>query len=432
MAGARLCTLFRTLRRAATDYDSSWFWPLAACVLLGELCLGLLIIARVPYTEIDWEAYMDEVATILRGDFDYSHSRGATGPLVYPGGFVLVFSALHWITSAGANIRLAQLLFLALYLATFALALLVHSRARLAPPWALLLLCASKRLHSIYMLRLFNDGVASLLVYASLAALTADLWPLGCSLYSLAVSVKMSALLHAPGLFVLLCRRGGARFAAKHIALCAAIQLTLGAPYLLVNWRAYVGGAFDIGRVFEHRWSLNWAFVPPHVFVSKRLALALLGAHGLTLLALAHAQWCRTDGGLFALLARCASGARPQSLRVGAREMTVVMLGSNFVGIVFSRTLHYQFYAWYFHSLPFLLWAAPIPTAARLCLFGAIEAAWNAYPPTGANSCALLFCHVVLLIALFRPARPPVDVRAADAEDGAQYHHVDADHAKAR
>jgi len=29
---------------------------------------------------------------------------------------------------------------------------------------------------------------------------------------------------------------------------------------------------------------------------------------------------------------------------------------SVFIGIVFSRTLHFQFYSWYFHSIPFLLW----------------------------------------------------------------------------
>jgi alpha-1,3-mannosyltransferase len=77
------------------------------------------------------------------------------------------------------------------------------------------------------------------------------------------------------------------------------------------------------------------------------------------------------------------------------------MLGCNFVGIVFSRTLHYQFYAWYFHSLPLLLWLAPIPTAARLCLFAAIEAAWSTFPPTANNSYGLLLAHAILLGGLF-------------------------------
>lgn len=393
----------RFVRRLATDYESGYFWLLALGLLAGELVLGLAIITRVSYTEIDWEAYMDEVKTIVDGDLDYSHSRGATGPLVYPAGFVLVFAALRALTSNGVDIRTAQFVFLLLYLASLGLALLVYRRAKLAPPWALALLCLSKRVHSIYLLRLFNDGVANLLVYAALAALAHARWPLGCSLYSLAVSVKMSALLYAPGLLVLLLRAGGARFAAAHIALCAAIQLVLGAPYLATNARAYLGGAFDLGRVFQFKWSVNLAFLPPAIFTSKRLALALLGAHVLVLIVLAETRWCRAEGGLRALLARCARAAsqRQPVLQLGAREIVGVMMGSNFVGIVFARTLHYQFYAWYFHSLPFLLWQVPMPTPLRLCLFGAIESAWNVFPPTGPNSLALLLSHLLLLVGLF-------------------------------
>lgn len=409
------------LWRVATDYDSGYFWALALALLLAELLLGLLIIARVPYTEIDWEAYMDEVATIVGGDLDYSHARGGTGPLVYPAGFVLVFAGLRALTSGGADIRAAQLLFLLAYLGTLALALLVYRRARLAPPWALGLLCLSKRVHSIYLLRLFNDGVTTLLVYAALAALSRARWALGCSLYSFAVSTKMSALLFAPGLLVLLLRAGGGRFAAAHVALCAAIQLALGAPFLATSARAYVGGAFDLGRAFFFRWSVNLAFLPPAIFASKRLALALLGAHVLVLLALADARWCRADGGLRATLARAARAARsgPQPVReLGAAEVVGVMMASNFVGVVFARTLHYQFYAWYFHSLPFLLWHAPMPTAVRLCTFAAIECCWNVYPPSAHSALLLLGCHALLLAGLFAGEPGKAPRRAPDAGEG--------------
>jgi alpha-1,3-mannosyltransferase len=34
-------------------------------------------------TEIDWEAYMQEVEGFLNGTYDYTKLEGATGPLVY-------------------------------------------------------------------------------------------------------------------------------------------------------------------------------------------------------------------------------------------------------------------------------------------------------------------------------------------------------------
>jgi len=49
-------------------------------------------------TEIDWIAYMQEVAGFLSGDWDYANLRGDTGPLVYPAGFVYIYSALYYIT----------------------------------------------------------------------------------------------------------------------------------------------------------------------------------------------------------------------------------------------------------------------------------------------------------------------------------------------
>ena len=38
-----------------------YFPALLALVLIFELAFGVLIILRVPYTEIDWVAYMEEV-----------------------------------------------------------------------------------------------------------------------------------------------------------------------------------------------------------------------------------------------------------------------------------------------------------------------------------------------------------------------------------
>lgn len=54
----------------------------AACLCLAEGGVNLWVIRRVPYTEIDWQAYMQEVEGFANGTRDYARLRGDTGPLV--------------------------------------------------------------------------------------------------------------------------------------------------------------------------------------------------------------------------------------------------------------------------------------------------------------------------------------------------------------
>jgi hypothetical protein len=59
--------------------------------------------------------------------------------------------------------------FAGLYVATVAAVLAILWLARPCPPYVAILLCVSKRLHSIFVLRLFNDGIAMLLLYIAVA-----------------------------------------------------------------------------------------------------------------------------------------------------------------------------------------------------------------------------------------------------------------------
>lgn len=124
-----------------------------------ELVLNLYIIQTVKYTEIDWKAYMQEVeGVVVNGTFDYGKLKGDTGPLVYPAGFVYVFSVLYYLTTFGKNIRVGQYIFMLLYLINIYLVFKIHERSKKVPPFVMLLQCfSSYRIHSIYVLRLFND-----------------------------------------------------------------------------------------------------------------------------------------------------------------------------------------------------------------------------------------------------------------------------------
>ena len=242
-------------RRAATSWHTAV--PLIPLVLLGELVLCLLIIKVIRYTPIDFKAYMEEVeGPLVHGIYNYSLLRGETGPLVYPGGFVYLYGAIRWLTHDGADVLPAQLAMAACYVATLGACIACHAiaRPRGVPPWALLLVSVSLRLHSIYVLRLFNDGWAMLGFWLAVLAFVKGHWKLGSVLYSLGVSVKANVLLSAPGLLLLLLQAKGLAGALGHIALCATVQLGLGWPFLRADFFAYLRGALGGFGDLQQKW----------------------------------------------------------------------------------------------------------------------------------------------------------------------------------
>uniref|UniRef100_A0A673UD00 Dol-P-Man:Man(5)GlcNAc(2)-PP-Dol alpha-1,3-mannosyltransferase n=1 Tax=Suricata suricatta TaxID=37032 RepID=A0A673UD00_SURSU len=197
----------------------------AACLCLAEVGITFWVIHRVAYTEIDWKAYMAQVEGVINGTYDYTQLQGDTGPLVYPAGFVYIFMGLYYATGRGTDIRMAQHIFAVLYLATLLLVFLIYHQTCKVPPFVFFFMCcASYRVHSIFVLRLFNDPVAMALLFLSINLLLAQRWGWGCCCFSLAVSVKMNVLLFAPGLLFLLLMQFGFRGALPKLGICAVLQ----------------------------------------------------------------------------------------------------------------------------------------------------------------------------------------------------------------
>jgi alpha-1,3-mannosyltransferase len=154
-------------------------------------------------------------------------------------------------------------------------------------------------------------------------------------------------------------------------------------------------------------------FLPEETFLSKPLALLLLGLHllGLVYCAVVWLQATKQQTGRRIFLNK--------DQRLSSHYIIYTMLISNFIGICFARTLHYQFYVWYFHALPFLLWtndkndknAYPVPL--RLAIMAAIEYAFLTFPATPTSSAILQVAHAAILL---RTSPPPVleDLEAKD------------------
>ena len=73
---------------------------------------------------------MQQVGQFLDGERDYTLIKGGTGPLVYPGAHVYIYSALHYLTGGGEDIFLAQIIFAGLYLGTLFLVMACYRAAK--------------------------------------------------------------------------------------------------------------------------------------------------------------------------------------------------------------------------------------------------------------------------------------------------------------
>ncbi|XP_034652444.1 LOW QUALITY PROTEIN: lethal(2)neighbour of tid protein 2 [Drosophila subobscura] len=454
---------------------------ISVLIVLAEAAINVFVIRRVPYTEIDWVAYMQECEGFLNGTTNYAQLRGDTGPLVYPAAFVYIYSALYYITSHGTNVRVAQYIFAGIYLLQMFLVLRLYSKSRKVPPYVLVLSAfTSYRIHSIYVLRLFNDPVAILLLYAALNLFMDRRWTWGSIFFSLAVGVKMNILLFAPALLLFYLANLGVLKTVLQLAVCGVIQLLLGAPFLLSHPVEYLRGSFDLGRIFEHKWTVNYRFLSRELFEHRTFHLSLLGLHLLLLLAFAKPTWTffqsyvrlrsvqdqlqpqlakknsevqaqkrakkeakkqqpdteeltseqksflkafekslqKSAGGTAAPTAPLAP-PKAESERYDIHFDRCTQLAllpfflCNFIGVACARSLHYQFYVWYFHSLPYLVWSTNYSLGVRYLILGIIEYCWNSYPSTQLSSTALHLCHFVLLVGVGRQVYQTMRINAA-------------------
>ncbi|GMI45030.1 hypothetical protein TrCOL_g9337 [Triparma columacea] len=414
--------------------------PTLALVLFLESLLSYVILTKVPYTEIDWVAYMSEVSGYVHGERNYYNLSGATGPLVYPAGFLYVYEWMRWYAGGdGRDVRKAQWVFVGVYITNRVIVAGIYKKAMVdgrkgrdlaVGKWkyliSLVLLTLSKRVHSLYSLRLFNDCITVLLMNLAILIFISPSVPfrnhVASLVYSLSVSVKMNSLLYAPAVLLLYLQSSSVASTIASLSICAGVQLALGYPFLSTFPVPYLRKAFELDRVFFYKWTVNLKFLPEAVFLSKPLSLLLLAAHVASIiylissfLTLAKSQ----SKPLRNLLVRPLSPPPPSSTP-NPQYVCYLLWSTHFLGIAFARTLHYQFYAWYFDSLPLLTMVAigqpfvsflsrssfpsphPIVSygATSLLVMGMVEYAFNVYPASKTSSGILQAAHGGLVVAV--------------------------------
>lgn len=381
-----------------------YYWLIASLVLIGDAALCQLIIRFISYTEIDFETYMIQTKLYINGERDYAKISGPTGPLVYPAGHVHIHHLLYNLTEGGslAFLPKVQELYAGLYLITMALTFLVYRRAGI-PQYVLLLLPLSKRLHSIYVLRLFNDCWAALISTGAIHAFQKRRWSIGCILLGLALSIKMNVMLYLPALGLTLLLNTGIIPSIFYLALTLAAVLIPSIPFLTTHPKSYLINSFNLGRQFLYKWTVNWRFVPEPTFLGSSFAKGLLVCHVVLLGMFGLGAWCKKQGGPWAVLKRAAGRPFRGAAISGVSQdyIATVFFTANLIGVLCARSLHYQFYSWYATQLPLLAWRTKYPIVIRVAILAAIEYAWNVYPSTNLSSAVLLTAHILLVVGIW-------------------------------
>jgi alpha-1,3-mannosyltransferase len=402
-----------TVRDVLTNpKHTRWIAPL---LLAGEAVLCALIIWKVPYTEIDWETYMIQVSQFLSGERSYLKISGPTGPLVYPALHVYIYSLLYTVTDEGTNIVRAQIIFAGLYLFTLAIVMACYRRVG-APPWLLVPLVLSKRMHSIFLLRLFNDCWAALGLWAAIYLLQRRKFEGGAFIWGLGLGVKMTLILAAPAVGVVVLQgigRGDAVFTGVYIA---AVHILMAMPFFGQDkdtGLSYLYRSFDLGRQFLYKWTINWRFVDEETFSSISFAISLLVIHVSLLLLFFQTKWVKPSASdLMGFIRKYIGGMREVEEQGIAKKITPTfvmdaVLSSMVIGMLCARSLHYQFFAYLAWATPYLLWRPGGNPFLVLLMWGLQEYAWLVYPSTTASS--ILVVQQLALQVAFALIAPPVD-----------------------
>ncbi len=101
-------------------------------------------------TEIDWQAYMEQVQQYISGERDYMNIKGGTGALVYPAAHVYIYTVLYWITDQGRDILLAQIIFGGVYLVSLGFVMACYRQAKVCSSAAQSRLCSGFSIKYMY------------------------------------------------------------------------------------------------------------------------------------------------------------------------------------------------------------------------------------------------------------------------------------------
>ncbi|GME84559.1 unnamed protein product [Ambrosiozyma monospora] len=247
----------------------------------------------------------------------------------------------------------------------------------------------------------------------------------------------MNALLYVPGFCVVLYFLND-----ENLLLCVLNAAVFVFVQVGMNWQFleagdeirsnFINGAFNFGRQFMYKWTVNWKFLSEEVFLDSKFHTFLLVLQVVLLLSVLLLKWVSVKATGKPISQLIKDGLKfwsctisPKHIifdqRFGGRYVMLVICGSNMIGILCARSLHYQFLSWYYYSLPFLLSACSFPLIVDVALVVAHEWCWNVYPSTALSSGVLVSILSLIVVRLtfvdwFKVIEPESDEKSFETK----------------
>lgn len=272
------------------------------------------------------------------------------------------------------------------------------------------------------MLRCFNDCFATFFLWLAILLFQHGSWLTGSLVYSWGVGIKMSLLLVLPMVGILIFFTQGVFGTVAVLGSMGALQLLTATPFLRFPW-AYLSRAFEFSRQFFFKWTVNWRFVGEDVFLSKQFSYTLLALHASVLLTFIVTRWLPPTGKSLPDVLRATFSQNqnwgPLHKGFSPKYILTTILTANVIGLLFARSLHYQFYAYLAWSTPYLLWRSGQHPVSQYVLWAAQEWAWNVFPSTPLSSAVVVgvMAITVALVWIGTADDVPSAQRAASRQD---------------
>lgn len=304
-------------------------------------------------------------------------------------------------------------------------------------------------MHSIFLLRLFNDCFAVGALFVAVYAYQHRMWTVGSLVYAWGVGVKMSLLLALPAVGIVLLQALGLQKAIRQAMLMLQLQVctvmegicrrlttrrqvVLALPFLPTNALGYLARSFEFTRQFLYKWTVNWRFVGEEVFLARNFSNILLLSHLVLLVLFVATRWIKPTGLPLPLFIRSvfqpppAPTSQQKPLRLTPSFILTSILSANAIGMLCARSLHYQFFAYIAWATPFLLWKAGLHPVLLYAVWAAQEWAWNVYPSTDSSSMVVVACLAVQVAGVWWGTRKDVDgVKNAHSAERGKHQHLE-------